>query len=358
MSHGIAFLHSTLKQEDGWRQVLPAGHFRAQDGRPFDAKLKNGWFLDEVIAKRIINQVKAKGKIMVDNEHEYLLAALNAQNGQPLEAVEAAGWIHGNDIKWKEDGLWVKPRWTQKSLNKIDDNDEYGLSATFTYDGNTGEPINFLNVALTGDPALAELKGLTKLTALSRLAALTNLPTDGENSMNEYLLMILAALGLEATEENIAEVSQQAVEKINQLIAKEASADETIADLKAKAVDPLKFVPRSVLEEAQQKIAALSNQSTTSQIDALIEKGRKSGRVMKSEIENLKAVGKQYGLSALSQMINGRAPIAALSDETQIIEAAVNAVERVLTDEEKEAARMLGIDEAEYLKILIEQGAE
>lgn len=108
MSHGIAFLHSTLKQEDGWRQVLPAGHFRANDGRPFDTQLKDGWFLDEATAHKLINQIKAKGKIMVDYEHEFLLAVLS---GKPLDSVKESGWIHGVDIKWQQNGLCV----TQKS---------------------------------------------------------------------------------------------------------------------------------------------------------------------------------------------------------------------------------------------------
>lgn len=358
MSFGIAFLHSTLVQEDGWRQVLPAGHFRAQDGRPFEKGLEKGWFLNKEIAERLIGQVKAKGKVMVDYEHAYLHALTNAEKGKKVEPTIASGWIYGDDIKW-EDGLWVKPRWTKKAKSHVDDGELAGLSALFTYDLTTGEPLNFLNVALTNDPALTELKGLTNLAALSKFAALSNLSlTDvktGDHSMNEYLLRLLAALGLEATEENIAEVTETAVEKINSLVAKEATADKTIADLTAKQVDPLKFVPREALTEAHAKIAALSTKGAATQVDSLIEKGRKSGRVMKSEISNLKQIAVKHGVAALSAMINARAPIAALSDESQVIEAAIDAVKSELTEEEKEAARLLGIEEAEYLKILLEQ---
>lgn len=362
MSRKIAFLHSTLAQEDGWRQVLPAGHFRAHDGRPFEPSLKKGWFMDKPVADRLIKQVKAKGKVMVDYEHAYLFAALNAQQGKAPETVIASGWIHGDDIKWQDDGLWVKPRWTQRAKEMIDAEELTGLSATFTYDDKTGEPVHFLNVALTNDPALTELKGLTNLAALSKLAALSNLPPDvptGENSMNELLLQLLAALGIEATEETIAEDVNAGVEKINSLIAKEATADEAIADLKAKAVDPLKFVPREALDEARAKIAALSGQASASQVDLIIEKGRKSGRVMKSEIGNLKHIAATKGIAVLSTVINARAPIAALSDESQIDEdvvgAAADAVEKTLTEVEKEAAESLGISVEEYLKMKLEQ---
>ncbi|UNM95673.1 hypothetical protein MMG00_10675 [Ignatzschineria rhizosphaerae] len=353
---GIAFLHSTLAQEDGWRQVLPSGHFRAKDGRPSEKGLEKGWFLNKEIAERLINQVKAKGKVMVDYEHAYLHALTNAEKGKPVEPTIASGWIYGDDIKW-EDGLWVKPRWTKKAKSHVDDGELAGLSALFTYDLKTGEPLNFLNVALTNDPALTELKGLTNLAALSKFAALSlnSQSTTGDNSMNEYLLKILGALGLEATEENIAEVSEQAVEKINSLIAKEASSEETIADLKAKQVDPVKYVPREAFEEAKAKIAALSKTTSESQVDALIAEGRKTGKVMKSEVGNLKDIAKVHGLAVLKATIDSRVAIAGLSDESQIIEAAVDAVISELTEEQKEAARMLGIDEAEYLKILIEQ---
>lgn len=362
MSRKIAFLHTALAQEDGWRQVLPAGYFRAQDGRPHEPTLKKGWFMDKSVADRLINQVKAKGKIMVDYEHAWLFAALKAQNGEQPEPVPAAAWIYADDIKWQEDGLWVKPRWTKRAKQMVDDEEYTGLSATFTYD-ESGKPDLLMNVALTNDPALTNLKGLTNLAALNQLAALSNpftdLPTTGD-SMNEYLLKLLAALGLEATEETIAEVTDQALEKINQLLAKEATAEKTIADLRAKQVDPLKWAPREALNDAYKKIAALSNKTNASQIDSIIEKGRKTGRVMKSEIANLKALGSQYGIAALSATINARAPIAALSDESQVVDAAVDAVKTELTEEEKEAARLLGIDEADYLKMLLEQeeGAE
>ncbi|PWD90349.1 phage protease [Ignatzschineria cameli] len=354
---GIAFLHSTLVQEDGWRQVLPAGHFRAVDGRPTEPTLKKGWFINKEIAERLINQVKAKGKIALDYEHAYLHALQKAEKGETPEPVIASGWIHESDIKWHEkDGLLIKPRWTKKAKAHIDEGELADLSALFTYDKNTGEPLNFLNVALTNDPALT-LKGLTNYAALNKLAALSLNPqsTTGDNSMNEYLLKLLAALGLEATEENIAEVTDTAVEKINSLITKEASSEDTIADLKAKQVDPLKYVPREALNEAQATIAALSKTSNATQVDALIAQGRKTGKVMKSEVENLKQIAKTHGLAVLKATINSRVAIAGLSDESQITDAAVDAVKSELTEEEKEAARLLGIDEAEYLKILLEQ---
>lgn len=368
---GVAFLHSTLVQEDGWRQVLPAGYFRAVDGRPFEPELKKGWFLNKEIAERLINQVKTKQKVMVDYEHAYLHALQQAEKGEKVDPVIASGWIHENDIKWHDkDGLLIKPRWTKKAKAHIDDGELADLSALFTYDVKTGEPLNFLNVALTNDPALV-LNELTNYAALSKFAALSqsdpqNLQSTtetGDNSMNEYLLKLLAALGLEATEENIAEVTDQAVLKIKELIEKEEKNDEAIADLKAKQssveVDPLKYVPRKQYEDAQAQVAALSKNSTESQIDQAIEKGRKEGRVMKSEVNNLKAIGKKHGVAELSTVINGRAAIAALSEESQITdevtEAAIEAVNRVLTDDEKEAARLLNISEEEYLKIILDQ---
>lgn len=372
---GVAFLHSTLVQEDGWRQVLPAGYFRAVDGRPFEPELKKGWFLNKEIAERLINQVKAKQKVMVDYEHAYLHALQQAEKGEKVDPVIASGWIHETDIKWHDkDGLLIKPRWTKKAKQHIDEGELADLSALFTYDVKTGEPLNFLNVALTNDPALV-LNELTNYAALSKFAALSQSDPQnpqstktGDNSMNEYLLKLLAALGLEATEENIAEVADQAVNKIKELLEKETTSEEAIADLKARVKtgakpDPLIYVERKLLDEAQSQIAALSKTSSASKVESLIAKGKKEGRVMASEVENLKEIATIHGIAALSKVINARAPIAALSSEESqvgddVVDAAVDAVKNTLTEEEKEAARMLGISDEEYLKMKLEQEIE
>ncbi|NGF05909.1 protease, partial [Citrobacter freundii] len=46
-SFGIAILAATVG-DDGWCQLLPAGRFRARDGRPFD--VADGWYMDAAIA--------------------------------------------------------------------------------------------------------------------------------------------------------------------------------------------------------------------------------------------------------------------------------------------------------------------
>lgn len=347
----IAFLSTELNQyEEGWRQLLPAGHFRAKDGRPFD--VESGWFIDRNIAESLIRSVALNHQdVMLDYEHQSLRAE---SNGQP---APASGWFNQTELKWVDGkGLYIRPRWTDNARAMLDNKEYRYLSAVFHYN-TQGHPTKLISAALTNDPALTGMDELTKVAALK----VAYLSTKGEHSMNEYLLKLLAVLGLEATEENIAEVTDKAVEKINELIAngeKAKNAEETIADLKSKQLDPLLFVPRAAFDELQQKVAVLSNQSNASQIDSLIEKGRKEGRVMAAEVDNLKAIGKTHGIAALSTMINARAPIAALTSDTQVIDEATQAVERVLTDEEKEAARMLGITEADYLKILLEQGEQ
>jgi phage I-like protein len=71
----IAILSATLNAAgDGWYQLLPAGEFKARDGRPFD--IESGcWFLDENIAASFIKRTidESKGKpILIDYDHQTL----------------------------------------------------------------------------------------------------------------------------------------------------------------------------------------------------------------------------------------------------------------------------------------------
>ncbi|MQY50758.1 phage protease [Rhodocyclus gracilis] len=85
-------------------RLLPAGEFRARDGRPAEIP---AWRMDATIAAALINQVAATGvDFVIDYEHQTLLAE---KNGQP---APAAGWFKA--LEWREgDGLYVVgAKWT------------------------------------------------------------------------------------------------------------------------------------------------------------------------------------------------------------------------------------------------------
>src|SRR5690606_17995947 len=73
-------------------QLLPAGAFRARDGRP--EKIPH-WFIDGDIAAAVIARAASrKTPLVIDYEHQTLLTE---QNGQP---APAAGWFR--EMEWRD----------------------------------------------------------------------------------------------------------------------------------------------------------------------------------------------------------------------------------------------------------------
>ncbi|TDW61229.1 phage protease [Oceanimonas baumannii] len=111
----LAILTAELADsQDGWHQLLPAGRFKARDGRPFDVP-GGHWLLDGDIAAGRIARAQALGQdLLIDYEHQALHAA---KNGKP---APAAGWFGGGDIEWRKgEWLFIRPRWTQRAQGFI-----------------------------------------------------------------------------------------------------------------------------------------------------------------------------------------------------------------------------------------------
>ncbi|MBK6744541.1 MAG: hypothetical protein IPG66_16890 [Hydrogenophilales bacterium] len=138
-------------------RILPAGLFRAQDGRPLGLP---GWRIDSQSAKSVVDS-KPNGAtdFMIDYEHQSINTV---QNGKP---VPAAGWF--KRIEWRdEDGLYmVDIRWTEKARQMIADQEYRHVSPVFGFDGKTGVVTHIVSVALTNAPALAGLTDLAAATA-------------------------------------------------------------------------------------------------------------------------------------------------------------------------------------------------
>src|SRR5690606_27549845 len=84
--------------EPTWIQVIPAGAFRARDGRPKDVPF---WRMDTAAAKSVIDAFSAEQyRPVVDYEHQTLHAESNGKD------APAAGWIQ--QLEWREgDGLYA-----------------------------------------------------------------------------------------------------------------------------------------------------------------------------------------------------------------------------------------------------------
>ncbi|MFB9086083.1 phage protease [Erwinia tracheiphila] len=75
-------LNSTLADpNDGWYQLLPAGHFSARDGRPEDVA-SGTWFMDADIARAFIEATAAVNQpVLFDYNHVTLKTGYRCQSG-------------------------------------------------------------------------------------------------------------------------------------------------------------------------------------------------------------------------------------------------------------------------------------
>lgn len=345
----LAVLTAALNPNtDGWQQLLPSGEFRSRDGSPTDVP---HWFIDKAIAQRLIDKVRHLNQdVLIDYEHETIF---KAKQGIEAGSVLAAGWFNADEIKWFEDderqGLFIKPRWTEKAYQHIKKGEFAFLSAVFPYDKN-GIPLELRMAALTNDPGV---------TGMRRLAVLSASIQQEDYQMPEILRKLLAKLGVNVAEGTQVsdEQLQSALSALEKLQSEKTAADEQVATLSAKhaEVDLSKYVPKEAYDATVAQLATLSAKATESEVERLISKARNDGRVLEAEVNYLKGFGAQQGVAALSAMLEQRPQIAVLSakqtDTTNVNKAAEKEKGlAVLSAADKEAAKLLGMTEADFAK--------
>ncbi|WP_368228767.1 phage protease [Aeromonas sp. R10-1] len=364
----LAVLDAQLTpQGDGWYQLLPVGPFKARDGRPFDVP-GGHWQLDKTIATTLINRAKALGQdILIDYDHQTLKVD---QNGQP---APAAGWYNGDEIEWREgQGLFIKPRWTERAAALVAAKEYRFLSAVFPYDAQ-GRPLELRMTAITNDPGVVGMQALASLSALP--ASQPGQPATPahavhkETPMNELLKKLLAKLGIELTGDPTDEQLQKALTELDSLQASakktpelEAalSAEKTaLAALKAQTmsveqggqVDLAQFVPVATYNALVTQVAALTAQVDTTDAATLIKEARTAGKVVAAEEEYLTAYAAQKGVAALKALLEPRPAIAALTaSQTAAVTLPEKKGEAVLSAEDKYAADQLGISHEDFAK--------
>ena len=355
---GLAVLDAQLtQQDDGWYQLLPVGPFKARDGRPFDVP-GGHWQLDKTIATTLINRAKALGQdILIDYDHQ----TLNVE--KTGKEAPAAGWYNGDEIEWREgEGLFIKPRWTERAAALVAAKEYRFLSAVFPYDAQ-GRPLELRMTAITNDPGVVGMQALAALSAQliqpGQPATLTK-----ENSMNELLKKLLAKLGIELTGDPTDEQLQKALTELDSLQASAKKAPEleaalsaekaSLAALKAQPggqVDLAQFVPVATYNALVTQVAALTAQVDTTDAATLIKEARTAGKVVAAEEEYLTAYAAQKGVAALKALLDPRPAIAALTaSQTAAVTLPEKKGEAVLSAEDKYAADQLGISHEDFAK--------
>ena len=278
-------------------RLIPAGTFRARDGRPFEL---SAWRMDAASAARVIALVaRAADDLVIDYEHQTLYTE---QNGQP---APAAGWLKA--LEWREgDGLYaVALRWTERAAAAIAAEEYRYISPVFEYDKKTGEVLALKMAALTNH---AGLDGLTDLTARAAAKFQTAATEQENDNMNREQLIALLGLAADATDD-----------QINQgLVALKAKADKTpgleteVATLKAQTTpDPAKFVPIETMQSLQTEVASLRAETTERNVNEAVTAALDAGKLLPAQEGWARELGKK-DLAALKSYIETAQPIAAL----------------------------------------------
>lgn len=365
----LAVLDAQLSsQSDGWHQLLPVGPFKARDGRPFDVP-GGHWLLDGQIAATLIARAKALGQdILIDYDHQTLKVD---QNGQP---APAAGWYNGDEIEWREgEGLFIKPRWTERAAALVAAKEYRFLSAVFPYDAQ-GRPLELRMTAITNDPGVVGMQALAALSALPTQTGPLATPAQAaqkEKTMNEHLIALLGKLGIQlgadgqlTAEQGTAALAafdslQASAKKAPELEAALSAEKTALAALKAQTtsvqqgaqVDLAQYVPVATYNALVTQVAALTAQVDTTDAATLIKEARTAGKVVAAEEEYLTAYAAQKGVAALKALLEPRPAIAALTaSQTAAVTLPEQKGEAVLSAEDKYAADQLGISHEDFAK--------
>lgn len=265
-------------------RLLPAGKFRSHDGRPTDCA---EWVMSDEDGRRLVAEANARrSDYVIDYEHSTLHAK------EKGEKAIASGWY--KNLEWRPgDGLYTTDaKWTAAASAHIAADEYRYLSPLFTYDKKTGRVLKLICAALTNDPGF---DGLTDLAALSATEFFNQ-----EESMNELLKKLLAALGLSETaseEETLAAV--EALKSAKKAVEGQAAASAAIPD-------PAKYVTMEALaalsadnQKLQADYAALSAQIETDKRDKLIAVGMADGKITPA----LEPWAREQSIAALSSFI-------------------------------------------------------
>ncbi|RRW90601.1 phage protease [Pandoraea apista] len=311
----LATLSLEIRPSTGVLQLLPAGDFRANDGRPAECA---AWRVTPEAAQRIVTAFASRKKPMVlDYEHQTLSAATSG-----IQAP-AAAWIKA--VEWREgEGLFATDvEWTARASQYVEAKEYRFISPVFTYDAD-GNVLQLINAALTNNPALDDLDEVM-LAAACRLMATTSLlhtPTapEKESHMKELLaaLRLLLNLPESATEAQALVALNALATKVGATAAASVDLvellderDTRIAALTSATPDPAKYVPIETMTALRQQIAALTHQSQQGQLETVITAALSDGRLLPAQESWARELGKS-SFAQLTQYLSTAEPIAAL----------------------------------------------
>lgn len=336
-------------------QLLPAGEFRAVDGRPEHAK---AWVVNAEIAAKLVAQNAAlTNPLVIDYEHQTFLSA---ENGQP---AIAAGWITA--MRWEEPsassagGLFATVEWTARAKQHIAAHEYKYISPVFAHDKDTGVITKIINAALTNNPAI---DGMEEVSA--RLTAELNQPQENTTmDLDELIERIRYLLNLPAlsTPEQVAAELQKAVDLIKAGEADVVAANslgvvglvmaraQEITQLKAAKPNPAEYVPVAVMQSLQTELAMLRSEQTDREVNEVITAALTSKHLLPAQEAWARELGKT-NIALLRQHVAAAQPIAALSSTQTNGMPPAGVPQGELSENEIATCRMLGVSAEDFKK--------
>lgn len=326
MSDLYASLSFAVDVRGNRAHLLPAGEFRAGDGRP--AKPVKAWRLNADLAAKIIAKWKnRKNDFLLDYEHQSLRSALN---GQP---APAAGWATGEKLAWVEgEGLFATGvEWTEQAKAFLSTKQYKYMSAVLAYDPASGDVTDVISAALTNTPAL---DGLDAVVAdLARRGSLD--PGGHQNQLSKEDPMseqVIATLNTQ-----LAALTKELGEAKAKLEALTSAATADAAQITALTKE---------LGEAKAKIEAAASAAADAAKKALIEEAlTATGGKAPKLTPALKSWAEGQSLADLTAYLDAVAPLNVGGSQ-----AGKDAQTAALTAEEAAFADKMGIPHADYLK--------
>ncbi|MGO4561481.1 phage protease [Rhizobiales bacterium 3FA27D7] len=323
-----------------WVHLLPAGEIRTCDGR--------GPYRVPDAARLATVSLGAGERLPIDENHATDLAA---PQGRP---APARGWIV--ELQARADGVWGRVEWTEDGRHLVTSRAYRGISPAIQHAAD-GTVTAILRASLVNRP---NLRGLTTLHQ--------------ETEMNPLLEKLLAALGLPAatTEEAaLTAVTTLHAEKAKSSTAMQAALDPIAVALGLQAGIDAGAVLTGVQalatgnggKDSEQALTALQSELATvtkslnslqettkrEKAEAYVDGAIKAGRVGVKPLRDRYVAMHMADPAGTAELIAG---LPVLGGGGEIVPPPVPAGEIALQAEQRQAARLLGIAEKDYLATL------
>ncbi|AXP61472.1 phage protease [Haemophilus influenzae] len=327
------------KAKYGRIQLLPYGKFRAADGRPTDVE---AWYVTDTNGADVVALANnQRNPLPIDYEHQIIHSLKNGKE------APSAGWMEY--FYFTPQGIFADVRWTDKAADYIKNGEYRYISAVFAYDTD-GYVRKIFHAALTNTPALDGMEE-------AMVAASVNLLQE-DNSMDKKLLAALCALFALKADASEADIT----EKVTALSAAKGDSSVDVLDVYAKLAekeqsvaalstqvgtpDPAKFVPVEQVAALQADFNELKTSVEADKKAALITAALSQGKLAPA----LKDWAQSLSIEALTGYLDKATPIAALAGGHQANKDPDKGNVAALTAEQQAAAKMLGMNDADYIK--------